>query len=47
DKAIPPAADRFEALRAGAVITEVNSPHAVPAANPRAVVDVVLRAAAG
>jgi pimeloyl-ACP methyl ester carboxylesterase len=47
DKAIPPAAERFEAQRAGAVITEVNSPHAVPAANPRAVVDVVLRAAAG
>jgi hypothetical protein len=47
DKAIPPAAERFEAQRAGAVITEVRSPHAVPAANPRAVVDVVRRAAAG
>lgn len=47
DKAIPPAAERFEAERAGAVITEVHSPHAVPAANPRAVVDVVLGAAAG
>ncbi|MDT7750561.1 MAG: hypothetical protein QOD96_4223, partial [Pseudonocardiales bacterium] len=47
DKAIPPAAERFEAQRAGAVITEVHSPHAVPAANPRAVVVVVLRAAAG
>jgi pimeloyl-ACP methyl ester carboxylesterase len=47
DKAIPPAAERFEAQRAGAVVTEVASPHVVPAADPQAVVDVVRRAAAG
>lgn len=45
DKAIPPQAERFEAERAGAVITEVRSPHAVPAANPQAVVDVIRQAA--
>ncbi|GAA3837698.1 alpha/beta hydrolase [Amycolatopsis tucumanensis] len=44
DQAIPPAAERFEAERAGAAITEVDSPHAVPAANPQAVVDVIHQA---
>jgi pimeloyl-ACP methyl ester carboxylesterase len=47
DKAIPPEAERFEAQRAQAAITEVRSPHAVPAANPQAVVDVIHQAAAG
>lgn len=47
DKAIPPAAERFEAQRAQAVVTEVPSPHAVPAANPGAVVEVIHQAAAG
>jgi pimeloyl-ACP methyl ester carboxylesterase len=47
DKAIPPEAERFEAQRAQAVVTEVRSPHAVPAANPQAVVDVIHQAAAG
>ncbi|MGP4015047.1 alpha/beta hydrolase [Saccharopolyspora sp. 5N708] len=45
DKAIPPAAERFQAQRAGAVITEVRSPHAVAATNPKAVVDVIEQAA--
>ena len=45
DKAIAPAAERFMAQRAGAVITEVQSPHAVPAAAPQAVVDVIHQAA--
>jgi pimeloyl-ACP methyl ester carboxylesterase len=45
DKAIPPAAERFEAQRAGAVITDVRSPHAVPMTNPQAVVDVIHQAA--
>ncbi|HEX4356842.1 MAG TPA: alpha/beta hydrolase [Pseudonocardia sp.] len=45
DKAIAPAAERFEAQRAGAVITEVASPHTVPSADPQAVVDVIHRAA--
>jgi hypothetical protein len=45
DKAIPPAAKRFEAERAGAAITEVPFPHAVPLASPQAVVDVIARAA--
>ncbi|TWF74578.1 pimeloyl-ACP methyl ester carboxylesterase [Pseudonocardia hierapolitana] len=46
DKAISPEAERFEAQRAHAAITEVESPHAVPAANPQAVVDVIHQAAA-
>lgn len=45
DRAIAPAAERFMAQRAGAVITEVQSPHAVPAAAPQAVVDVIHQAA--
>jgi pimeloyl-ACP methyl ester carboxylesterase len=45
DKAIAPAAERFMAQRAGAAITEVQSPHAVPAADPQAVVDVIHQAA--
>jgi hypothetical protein len=45
DKAIPPAAERFEAQRAGAVITEVDSPHTVPSANPQAVINVINKAA--
>jgi hypothetical protein len=44
DKAIPPEAERFEAQRAHAAITEVQSPRAVPAANPQAVVDVIHQA---
>jgi pimeloyl-ACP methyl ester carboxylesterase len=45
DKAIAPAAERFEAQRAGAAITEVPSPHTVPSADPQAVIDVIHRAA--
>ncbi|WP_439382913.1 esterase/lipase family protein [Amycolatopsis lexingtonensis] len=44
DNAIPPAAERFEARRAHASITEVDSPHAIAAAAPDAVVDVIHRA---
>jgi pimeloyl-ACP methyl ester carboxylesterase len=45
DRAIAPEAERFEAQRAQAAITEIDAPHAVPAANPQAVVDVIRRAA--
>jgi pimeloyl-ACP methyl ester carboxylesterase len=45
DKAIAPEAERFEAQRAHAAVTEIDAPHAVPAANPQAVVDVIHRAA--
>jgi pimeloyl-ACP methyl ester carboxylesterase len=45
DKAIAPEAERFEARRAHAAVTEIDAPHAVPAANPQAVVDVIHRAA--
>ncbi|WP_158641380.1 alpha/beta fold hydrolase [Amycolatopsis eburnea] len=44
DNAIPPAAERFEARRAHASITEVDSPHAIASAAPDAVVDVIHRA---
>ncbi|WP_410631413.1 alpha/beta fold hydrolase [Amycolatopsis sp. cmx-4-83] len=44
DQAIPPAAERFEARRAHASITEVPSPHAIASAAPDAVVDVIHRA---
>jgi pimeloyl-ACP methyl ester carboxylesterase len=44
DKAIPPAAERFEARRAHAAITEVDSPHAIATAAPDAVVEVIHRA---
>jgi pimeloyl-ACP methyl ester carboxylesterase len=44
DQAIPPAAERFEARRAHASITEVDSPHAIASAAPDAVVDVIHRA---
>ncbi|MEV6832295.1 alpha/beta hydrolase [Amycolatopsis sp. NPDC051102] len=44
DQAIPPAAERFEARRANAVITEADSPHAIASAAPGAVVDVIHRA---
>lgn len=46
DKAIAPAAERAQAERAGATITEVDSPHAVAAADPATVVRVI-RSAAG
>jgi len=44
DQAIPPAAERFEARRAQAAVTEVDSPHAIATAAPTAVVDVIHRA---
>lgn len=44
DQAIPPAAERFEARRAHASITEVDSPHAIATAAPQAVVDAIHRA---
>ncbi|MFB9689093.1 alpha/beta fold hydrolase [Amycolatopsis plumensis] len=44
DQAIPPAAERFEARRAHASITEVDSPHAIASAAPGAVVDAIHRA---
>jgi pimeloyl-ACP methyl ester carboxylesterase len=45
DKAIPPAAELFEAKRAGAVITTVNSAHDLPTSHPAAVTAVIERAA--
>jgi hypothetical protein len=45
DKAIPPAAERFEARRAGAVTFTVNSAHDLPASHPAAVTAVIERAA--
>lgn len=44
DQAIPPAAERFEARRAHASITEVDSPHAIATAAPQAVADAIHRA---
>jgi pimeloyl-ACP methyl ester carboxylesterase len=37
DKAIPPAAERFEAQRVGAIISTVDSSHDLPVSNPGAV----------
>jgi pimeloyl-ACP methyl ester carboxylesterase len=45
DKAIPPAAEKFMAQRAGATIYTVNSAHDLPVSHPQAVVSVVERAA--
>jgi pimeloyl-ACP methyl ester carboxylesterase len=45
DRAIPPAAERFEAQRAGATITTVNSAHDLPTTHPAAVTDVIEHAA--
>jgi hypothetical protein len=45
DKAIPPAAARFMAERAGAEITEVRSSHVVPITHPKQVADVISEAA--
>jgi pimeloyl-ACP methyl ester carboxylesterase len=45
DKAIPPAAERFEALRAHAIISTVDSAHDLPASHPAAVTAVIERAA--
>jgi pimeloyl-ACP methyl ester carboxylesterase len=45
DKAIPPAAELFEARRAGAVISTVVSAHDLPASHPGAVTAVIERAA--
>lgn len=45
DKAIPPAAERFEATRAGATIYTVNSAHDLPASHPDAVTAVIESAA--
>ncbi|GAA5161269.1 alpha/beta hydrolase [Pseudonocardia eucalypti] len=44
DKAISPDAERFQAQRAKAVVTEVRAPHAVPAADPDAVTKVIRHA---
>ncbi|HEY2697375.1 MAG TPA: alpha/beta hydrolase [Pseudonocardiaceae bacterium] len=45
DKAIPPAAEKFMAQRAGATIYTVNSAHDLPVSHPQAVVSVIERAA--
>ena len=45
DKAIPPAAERFEAKRAGATIYTVNSAHDLPASHPAQVTQVIEHAA--
>jgi pimeloyl-ACP methyl ester carboxylesterase len=45
DKAIPPAAELFEAQRAGATISTVNSAHDLPASHPAAVTAEIERAA--
>ena len=45
DKAIPPAAEKFMAQRAGATIYTVNSAHDLPVSHPQAVVSVVEHAA--
>jgi pimeloyl-ACP methyl ester carboxylesterase len=45
DKAIPPAAELFEAKRVDATITTVNSAHDLPASHPGAVTAVIERAA--
>jgi pimeloyl-ACP methyl ester carboxylesterase len=45
DKAIPPAAEKFMAQRAGATIYTVNSAHDLPVSHPQTVVSIVERAA--
>lgn len=45
DHAIPPAAERFQAQRAGATIYTVNSAHDLPTSHPDAVTAVIERAA--
>jgi pimeloyl-ACP methyl ester carboxylesterase len=45
DKAIPPAAELFEAQRAHATISTVNSAHDLPSSHPAAVTTVIERAA--
>jgi pimeloyl-ACP methyl ester carboxylesterase len=45
DRAIPPAAEKFMAQRAGATIYTVNSAHDLPVSHPQAVVSVVEHAA--
>ncbi len=45
DKGIPPAAERWEAQRAGATIYTVNSAHDVPTSHPNQVADVIEHAA--
>jgi pimeloyl-ACP methyl ester carboxylesterase len=47
DHAIPVAAERFMAQRAGAHTTEIDSSHAVPVSHPAAVADLIRAAAAG
>ncbi|MEV0069621.1 MULTISPECIES: alpha/beta fold hydrolase [unclassified Amycolatopsis] len=45
DKAIPPAAERWEAQRAGATVYTVNSAHDLPTSHPTEVTQVIERAA--
>lgn len=45
DKAIPPAAELFEAKRAGATVSEVRSAHDLPTTHPDAVAAVIEQAA--
>jgi pimeloyl-ACP methyl ester carboxylesterase len=45
DKAIPPAAERFEAQRAGATVYTVNSAHDLPTSHPAQVTQVIEHAA--
>jgi hypothetical protein len=46
ERAIPPAAQRFMARRAGAKITSLRSSHASPLSHPKAATRLILRAAA-
>ena len=45
DKAIPPAAEKFMAQRAGASVSTVNSAHDIPVSHPQAIVSVIEHAA--
>jgi pimeloyl-ACP methyl ester carboxylesterase len=47
DKMIPPAAQRFMSNRAGASVVEVAGSHAVYVSQPKAVADLIERAAGG
>ena len=47
DKMIPPAAQRFMSNRAGATVVEVAGSHAVYVSQPKAVADLIERAASG
>jgi pimeloyl-ACP methyl ester carboxylesterase len=47
DRMIPPPAQRFMAQRAGATVVEVAGSHAIYVSQPRAVADLIVKAAKG